>query len=645
MRTVKNINEGWKFIADDVGYKAAVSADGVTVNVPHTWNANDGQDGGNDYKRMACWYVKTIERPKGDCVYLEFRGVNSTADVYVNGVAVAHHDGGYSTFRANVTGITGEELTIAVRADNTPNETVYPQTADFTFYGGIYRDVYVITVPSDHFDLDYYGGPGIMVTPTVEGTTGVAEVRTFVTGSGDVKVTVSDADGRKVAEGSDKAPLLVPDVRLWNGRIDPYLYTVKAELISGGKTVDEISVRIGFRTFSVDPKRGFVLNGKDYPLRGVCRHQDRLGMGNALTRKEHKEDMEMIEEIGATTIRLAHYQHDEYFLDLCDEAGMCCWAEIPYISRHMEGADANALDQMRELIVQQYNHPAIFTWGISNEITMKKAGADRYEFHKKLNAFCHELDPSRPTVIANFVMCGIHNKISHITDMASFNLYYGWYAPFTFLTGVVLNGFHRWYKKTPVGLSEYGAECMPHLHSAHPHRGDSTEEYQVLYHERILHILEKRPWVWASHVWNMYDFGSDGRDHGGDPGKNHKGLVTFDRKTKKDAFYLYKAHWSKEPFVHIAGKRYVNRAESVTTVRVFSNAGEVRLECNGKPVKCSKTDGRDYVFKVRTDVGKNELVATCGTLKDSCVINKTSAPDPSYKLHVKSNNHSWEKKK
>ena len=643
MRKIINLNNNWKFVKLNLGPDEAMRAEGVKVDLPHTWNNIDGQDGGNDYDRGAYWYVKTIDRPAGERIYLEFLGVNSTADVYINGQLVTHHDGGYSTFRANVTDVPGDRLAIAVRADNEVNEHVYPQTADFTFYGGIYRDVNLITVDENHFDLDYYGGNGLMVTPTVDGKDGLAEVKTFVTGKGEVKVTIYDAECKAVAEGTDK--LTVKNVRLWDGRNDPYLYKVTARLYVSGRVVDEVSDRIGFRTFVIDPKKGFILNGKEYPLRGVCRHQDRLGLGNALTRAEHYEDMEMIKEIGSTTIRLAHYQHDRYFMDLCDEAGMCCWAEIPYISRHMEAANDNAMDQMKELIVQNYNRPSVVTWGISNEITMKKASRDRYEFHKKLDEFCREFDPTRPTVIANFVMCGIHNKISHITDVASFNLYYGWYAPFTPMTGIVLSGFHRWYRHTPVGLSEYGAECMPHLHSAHPRRGDSTEEYQVIYHERILKIIEKRPWIWATHVWNLFDFGSDGRDHGGDPGKNHKGLISFDRKLKKDSFYLYKAHWSKEPFVHIAGKRYENRHEKTTTVRVFCNAGEVKLTNNGKEISCKKTDGKDYIFKFKLDSGANDLVATCGGLKDTCTLNKVNAPDPQYTLKVKSNNHSWEKKK
>ena len=635
MRKIINLNKSWIFTKD---------GESVEVDVPHTWNAVDGQDGGNDYCRTACTYKKTFPRPAygaDERVYLEFRGVNSQSVVTLNGKEAARHNGGYSTFRADVTDLLDDENVLEVLVSNEATEEVYPQTADFTFYGGIYRDVYLVTVNKNHFDLDYYGGSGIKVDADVMDGKGILTVTPYVSGEGEVVYTLKDAEGKTVASGS--SPLTVENVHLWHGVDDPYLYTLEAELLVGGKAADAVSCSVGFRTFSVDPKKGFILNGKPYPLRGVCRHQDRLGLGNALTEKEHEEDAALIKEVGATTIRLAHYQHDQYFYDLCDKYGFVVWAEIPYISRHMEEANENALEQMRELIIQNYNHPSIVTWGISNEITMKKCNGDKYAFHKKLNALCKQLDPARPTVIANFVMCSVWNKISHITDMASFNLYYGWYAPFTFMTGVVLDWFHFFYGKTPVGLSEYGAECMPTLHSARPHRGDSTEEYHVIYHERILKMIEKRPWIWGTHVWNMFDFASDGRNHGGDPGKNHKGLVTFDRKIKKDAFYLYKAHWSKEPFIHISGKRYANRAEKTTTVRVFCNAGDVKLFNNGKEIKCKKTDGRDFVFKVRLDK-VNELVAVCGDLKDSCTLNKVDAPDQSYRLHTKSNNHSWEKK-
>ena len=321
MRTFINLNKGWTFTKEGVSSQ---------VDVPHTWNGIDGQDGGNDYKRLVCSYARKVARPDimtdEDDAYLEFKGVNSSCTVSFNGKKVCEHHGGYSKFRVRVTDLMKEDNELVVLADNRKNETVYPQKADFTFYGGIYRDVSLIVVNKNHFDLDWFGGPGIKVTPVVSGKDGKVTTEAFVTGAGDVKVTVYDDGGKVVASGANGEELTVTGVRLWNGRIDPYMYTVKAELSVGGKVVDEVSANIGFRSFEIDPDKGFILNGKPYPLRGVCRHQDRPRIGNALTREMHEEDMALICDVGATTIRLAHYQHDDYFYDLCDKAGMVVWA-------------------------------------------------------------------------------------------------------------------------------------------------------------------------------------------------------------------------------------------------------------------------------------------------------------------------------
>ncbi len=390
---------------------------------------------------------------------------------------------------------------------------------------------------------------------------------------------MSDADGNVVASGKSGETLTVPDARLWNGVVDPYLYTVRAELTAGGTVVDAIEQRVGFRAFSFDPKKGFFLNGKSYPLRGVSRHQDRPNKGNALSRADHEEDMAIIKEIGANTIRLAHYQHDDYFYDLCDKAGMIVWAEIPYISRHMPDANDNATQQMRELICQQYNHPCIVTWGVSNEITMHgKHRKDMLAYHRKLNDLVHELDKTRPTVMACFAMCGPANKAAHITDIVGWNLYLGWYVPGFFLNDLWLRLYHTMYKKSCLAFSEYGAEGMPNLHSEHPKRGDNSEEYQADYHEYMLECFERHPYLWGTYVWNMFDFAADARNQGGEPGMNHKGLVTFDRKTRKDSFYVYKAYWSKEPVLHIAGKRFINRTGGSTVVKVYSNLDDVTRE-------------------------------------------------------------------
>lgn len=647
MRKVFNINAGWKFIKADIAPDKAESAEGLSVDVPYTWNGKDGQDGGGDYYRGRCLFVKRFTSPEfgaDERVYLEFKGVNSSCDVMLNGKQMTHHDGGYSTFRCDVTEELKADNLLLVYVDNSKTEKVYPQTADFTFYGGIYRDVNIIVVNKNHFDLDFYGAPGIAITPKVEGKNGKVTVDAYITGEGEARVKITDAAGNTVAEGESGKDIAIENVHLWDGIEDPYLYTAEVTLFDeSGKEVDKLLRKFGFRTFSIDPKKGFILNGRVYPLRGVCRHQDRPGIGNALTREMHEEDIAIIKEIGANTLRLAHYQHDDYFYDLCDEAGLVVWAEIPYISRHMPEANDNAVSQMKELVYQQYNHACIVMWGVSNEITMYgKHKKDMLAFHKQLNDLVHKLDPTRLTTLAVFAMAGPMNKTAHITDVVAWNLYLGWYVPGFFLNDLWISLFHFLYPNRCLGYSEYGAECMPNLHSRHPRRGDNSEEYQASYHEFMLRCFERHPYMWGTYVWNMFDFAADARNQGGEPGMNHKGLVTFDRKTRKDSFYIYKAYWSKEKFVHIAGKRFVNRTGGTTTVKVYTNCGSVELTANGKKIAGKTKDGRAFVFKVKLEKDLT-LRAVSGECSDECVLHKVDKPDPAYKLHVHSETQSWQK--
>lgn len=635
MRRTININQGWTFTGPDQKK--------TDISLPHTWNALDGQDGGNDYWRGTCLYEYRFPRPQYDpeqeCVYLQFHGVNASADVTINGKKLVHHDGGYSTFRAEITELLQDQNTLEVLADNSRNTKVYPQKADFTFYGGIYRDVELLIVNQAHFDLDYYGGPGIQVTPTVKGKSASVEIKSFVSGAAEeVRVSILDAKGNLVASGSGKdAVLEITKAHRWNGIKDPYLYTARAELVKEGRIVDEVQLRFGVRSFHVDPKRGFFLNGKRYPLHGVSRHQDRKDLGNAITRQMHREDMDLICEMGCNTIRLAHYQHDQYFYDLCDERGMVVWAEIPYISEHMPAGRENTISQMKELIIQNHHHASIVCWGVSNEITIStKDKKDMLDNHKVLNDLCHKMDPTRFTTLACYAMCGPFNPVAHLTDVVSWNLYLGWYVPGLFLNDLWVGFFHKVYPKRTLGFSEYGAEGMPNLHSSRPRRGDQTEEYQAIYHEYMVKFFEKHPWMWSAHIWNMFDFAADARDQGGEPGMNHKGMVTFDRKVKKDSFYLYKCYWNPEPMVHICSKRYVDRPEAVTTVKVYSNQTQVSLSCDGKLIE-SKTG--DHVFTFRFPIsGKHEIKAVAGNLEDTAVIRKVSRPNPSYKLSGKSSN-------
>ena len=529
-----------------------------------------------------------------------------------------------------------------MEVDNSKNDRVYPQKADFTFYGGIYRDVSLMVVSKNHFTLDYFGGPGIRITPTVQGADASVQVTTWHDGEGEVSIELLDAAGNTVATG--KGPditLTIFNAHLWNGVKDPYLYSCKARLVVNGTVEDETTTRFGVRSFKVDPKKGFFLNGKSYPLHGVSRHQDRKGLGNAITREMHDEDMALIKEIGANTIRLAHYQHDQYFYDLCDEVGMVVWAEIPYISEHMPNGRENTISQMKELIIQNYNHPCIVCWGVSNEITIStKDKKDMLDNHRQLNDLCHEMDKTRLTTLACYAMCGPFNRSAHITDMVSWNLYLGWYVPGFILNDLWMGFFHLCFPNRPFGYSEYGAEGMPNLHSTHPHRGDHTEEYQAKYHEYMLRCFKRHPWMWATHVWNMFDFAADARDQGGEPGMNHKGLVTFDRKTKKDSFYLYKAWWSDEAFVHICSKRFVERTGSTATVKVYSNQSTVALYVNGNKVG-EQTSEHVFTFKVPLN-GELHIQAVAGDRTDESVIRHVDTPNPEYKLHkTKSKSANW----
>lgn len=638
MREITKIMKGWEFTGPD--------GTTTTVDLPHTWNARDGQDGGNDYWRGTCIYRTRFAAPQFNTasqqVWIQFDGVNASAHVVLNGSPVCNHDGGYSTFRANITELLRDENELTVEVDNSKNDRVYPQKADFTFYGGIYRDVSLMVVSKNHFTLDYFGGPGIRITPTVQGADASVQVTTWHDGEGEVSIELLDAAGNTVATG--KGPditLTIFNAHLWNGVKDPYLYSCKARLVVNGTVEDETTTRFGVRSFKVDPKKGFFLNGKSYPLHGVSRHQDRKGLGNAITREMHDEDMALIKEIGANTIRLAHYQHDQYFYDLCDEVGMVVWAEIPYISEHMPNGRENTISQMKELIIQNYNHPCIVCWGVSNEITIStKDKKDMLDNHRQLNDLCHEMDKTRLTTLACYAMCGPFNRSAHITDMVSWNLYLGWYVPGFILNDLWMGFFHLCFPNRPFGYSEYGAEGMPNLHSTHPHRGDHTEEYQAKYHEYMLRCFKRHPWMWATHVWNMFDFAADARDQGGEPGMNHKGLVTFDRKTKKDSFYLYKAWWSDEAFVHICSKRFVERTGSTATVKVYSNQSTVALYVNGNKVG-EQTGEHVFTFKVSLN-GELHIQAVAGDRTDESVIRHVDTPNPEYKLHkTKSKSANW----
>ena len=640
MRIINNINALWAFRKTEE-VPASFDKSWDIISLPHTWNNIDGMDGGNDYFRGKGTYVKVLSRenlPIDKLNYLEINGASSSADVFFNGEKLIHHDGGYSTFRALLPAAIKDENILVIQVDNSPNDRVYPQMADFTFYGGLYRDVNIISVPKAHFDLEYYGAPGVMATPHVEGS---IDVKVFVKDQGDESITYTllDKENNVVTSLETKeteVSLEVKEPHLWNGRKDPYLYTLRCSLTGG----DEITTRVGFRAFEIDPERGFILNGKEYPLRVVSRHQDRWGKGNAISREDHEEDMALIMEVGATTIRLAHYQHDQYFYDLCDENGLVIWAEIPYISSHMVNGRENTISQMRELISQNYNHPSIVVWGVSNEITMNNADdPDLLENHRILIDLAHEMDKTRLTTMAALTMCNIDSKIIHLTDVVSYNHYFGWYGGDVSMNGPWFDNFHKKYPNRPIGCSEYGCEAL-NWHTSKPIQGDYTEEYQAYYHEELIKQFFSRKYLWATHVWNMFDFGADARAEGGENGQNHKGLVTIDRKYKKDSFYAYKAWLSKEPFVHLCSKRYVDRVEPRTKVTVYSNLPEVALYVNGELVETKKAEDHFFHFEIENK-GESHIRAVAGEFSDESVIKKVDTFNESYRLKEKGAILNW----
>lgn len=646
MRDIICINNGWKFIREDAGLPSALPEHWQDVELPHTWNAVDGHDGNGEYYRGRCWYVRKFITPKqplpGGRVYVEVLAAGQQATVYVNGKEAVYHEGGYSIFRADVTDLCveeGENL-LAVACDNREKSTVYPQAADFTFYGGLYRGVNLISVPAVHFDLDYYGGPGIKVTPKPTEWGAEFELESWVYHPDEnftVMYAIYNADGKEVASAvrpadNTRVTVAVPDAHRWNID-DPYLYTVTATLQRRNEAYDTVTTHAGIRDFSCDPQKGFSLNGVPTPLRGVSRHQDKLYQGNALTRADHYQDACLIKELGANTIRLAHYQHAQDFYSACDRLGFIVWAEIPFISVLSKdpAAHENCVSQLKELIIQNYNHPSICFWGLSNEILIGGITEQLLENHRLLNDLAHRLDPTRLTAIAHLSMTPTKGPMHHLADVEGYNHYFGWYGGKVEDNGPWLDRFHAQHPDVCLGLSEYGCEGIITYHGPSPACKDYNEAYQALYHEHMAKVLEERPWLWGSHVWNMFDFGCSTRDEGGVAGRNNKGLVTMDRKTKKDSFYLYQAYWTQKPMVHLCGRRYAQRAGATTEIRVYSNQPEVELLLNGKIAE-RQTSDKVFVFTVSLEPGFNTLCARAGGAADSITLEKVEQEPGIYVL-------------
>jgi len=668
MRKIINLNQLWKFSkqsgsgVEEFSYN---DQEWIQLNLPHTWNAIDGSNG-NKYHRGACWYRKKVvlpEQEKGNRIIIEFKGANSVTDVFLNGKHIGQHRGGYSTFRFDLTDhfLFGEENVLAVKVDNTGFEDVYPLRADFTFYGGLYRDVNLIVAHPVHVDLLDHGSSGVYVKQEdVSDEQAILSIQTRVTNdlseASKVRlwVDVFDQDGKQVTyraaevvvESGETKPINlemnIKNPRLWNGLEDPHMYEARVSLQYHNDTLDQVVIPFGVRYFHVDPEKGLFLNGKNVRLKGVARHQDRKDLGWAITSKEHDEDMSLIKEIGASSIRLAHYQHDQYFYHLCDSEGMIVWAEIPFITRmsHEDLSGENAKSQMVELIRQNFNHPSILFWGIQNEIQIDGSKEEQVrQVVRELNELTKQEDPTRLTTMANLFMVDIKDDYNYVTDVIGYNQYFGWYFGKTEDFAGFLDNFHETNPNTSLSISEYGAEGIIEYHSDSPKVKDYTEEYHALYHEQAWKIFEKRPYLWATYVWNMFDFGANVRDEGGVKGRNNKGLVTYDRRVKKDAFFMYKAHWSREPFVHITGKRYVERPSEKIDLKVYTNCERVTLFVNGKQAETLSGSDRVVTFKdVVISDGQNHIEIKAEdsneTYYDQAWLEKVAEPNLSYEAPV-----------
>ena len=611
------------------------------IVLPHTWNNLDGQDGGNDYWRGIGTYEIDLPKPtSGKRQYIEFQGANHVATVYCNGRELGTHKGGFSTFRYDLTpAMKAEGNVLTVVVSNAPSD-IYPQAADFTFYGGLYRDVNFIEVEEAHFDLLKDGTSGVFVTPHCAGKTRLDLFPVNAEGAVIVAELV-DAQGNVVAMGQADAQehthliIDVKDPHLWDGMKDPYCYKAIARIEKNEVVSDVVEVTYGYRSFHVDPNTGFWLNGKNVPLHGVSRHQDRLDKGWALSKEDHEEDCALMKELGANTIRLAHYQHDQYFYDLCDHTGFALWAEIPFISQFIPSKEAydNTMSQMRELVAQNYNHPSIFFWGIANEILIGPDNEPLRQNLRDLNQLVKAMDPSRLTTMAEVSGTPKDSEHIYITDIVSYNLYMGWYGGDVSENGPWFDEFHKMNPSVPFGVSEYGAENIVKWHSASPVNHDYTEEYASYYHHEMLKTFAKRPYLWSTHVWNCFDFAADARDEGGVVGRNNKGLITYDRKLKKDAFYIYKAYWTTEPMVHVAGRRFADRAPEERNVTVYTNCEEVMLVVNGVEIEKKTATDHEVVFEnVVLNDGANTITAKAGEIEDTIILNGVEKHNPEYTL-------------
>jgi beta-galactosidase len=626
-RTDTLLGQGWRFLPADAAGAEQPGFDDTplpwqSVTVPHTWNALDGQDGGANYRRGVGWYRLHFAGPaaaSGRRTYLQFDAANSVSAVYLNGQRLGQHRGGFAAFRYDASAaLRPGDNVLAVEVDNSAVADVPPLSADFTFFGGLYRDVHLISVSDLHVDLDDAGSPGVYLETSDVSAQGAqlrARVRVSNAAAGaavaHVTLAVADAAGTVVASYAADLPLAAGETsevalggridtpHLWNGRADPYLYRATARVEEGAALVDAVAQPLGFRSFAVDPNSGFSLNGQPLDLHGVNRHQDRVNLGWAIGKAEHDQDMALLLELGATAVRLAHYQHSQYFYELCDRAGVVVWAEIPLVDAITDSQPFrdNARQQLRELIRQSYNHPSILFWGIGNEQRTDDAASNA--LLEDLAALVRTEDPARLSTYAHCCASDTGGLPQH-ADLSAYNEYFGWYTGTYDQFGAWADALHAARPAARLALSEYGAGAALSQHQDPPQQPTPgglfhPEEYQAVFHEAHWAALRTRPYLWGKFIWNLFDFASDGRNEGDSPGRNDKGLISYDRKTKKDAFFWYKANWSSEPFVYITGRRFEPRTTASIDIKVYSNLPRVSLRVNG--VDASELGANDHIFR------------------------------------------------
>lgn len=608
------LNDNWKFrFSHQVQFRSE-----HRVDLPHTWNTTDALVGVQDYYRGMGNYEKTLFiKPEwqGKRLFLRFEGVNTVANVFMNDAHIGEHRGGYGAFVFEITDKVKYNANnkLFVKVNNALQLDIMPLVGDFNFYGGIYRDVNLVITNPVCISLTDYASPGVYLTQkNVSKEKADIQAKVMLSNasasSQPVQVNVKIWDGQKLvqeqssevtlANGGNQAAMLnftITKPHLWNGRKDPFFYRAEVSLVSDGKEVDKIVQPLGLRYYHVDADNGFFLNGEHLKLQGICRHQDRAERGNALLKEHHEEDVAIIAEMGTNAARLAHYPQATYLYDLMDKTGIVVWAEIPFIGPggyqdrgfvDQPSFRDNGKEQLRELIRQHYNHPSICFWGLFNEL--KTFGDNPIEYIKELNDVAHQEDPTRPTTAASFLDAS--SDINKITDVIAWNQYFGWYGGSPSDMGKWADRVHKTFPQYKIAVSEYGAGASVYHQQDSIKAGEAAgwwhpENWQTQYHMGNWEAISERPFIWGSFIWNLFDFGAAHRTEGDRPGINDKGLVTFDRKVKKDAFYYYKANWNKDDkFVYIANRRNRDRVNSQTDIMVFSNLPEVELFVNGKSI-------------------------------------------------------------